>query len=48
MNKMKAYTKLKKNSHKKILLSFFIGSLNLGGTEKQVVNLINSLDKKKI
>ena len=47
MNKMKAYTKLKKNSHKKILLSFFIGSLNLGGTEKQVVNLINSLDKKK-
>ena len=47
MNKKKAYTKLKKNSHKKILLTFFIGSLNLGGTEKQIVNLINSLDKEK-
>ena len=46
MNKKKAKIKFKRESQK-ILLSFFIGSLNLGGTEKQVVNLINSLDKKK-
>lgn len=47
MNKKRTKTILTKKSQKKILLSFFIGSLNLGGTEKQVVNLINSLDKEK-
>ena len=43
----KSQLKLKKKTNKKIHISFFIGSLGLGGTEKQLLNLINSLDKKK-
>ena len=39
--------KLKKKIKKKIHISFFIGSLGLGGTEKQLLNLINSLDKRE-
>ena len=39
--------KLKKFSNRKIHISFFIGSLSIGGTEKQLLNLINSLDKNK-
>ena len=30
-----------------IHISYFIGSLSLGGTEKQFLKIINSLDKKK-
>ena len=44
---LKSQVKLKKYINHKIHISFFIGSLALGGTEKQLVNLINSLDKKK-
>ncbi len=36
---------IKKN--KKIHISYFIGSLGLGGTEKQLIKLLNSLDKKQ-
>ena len=39
--------KLKKFSNQKIHVSFFIGSLSIGGTEKQLLNLVNSLDKNK-
>ena len=42
-----SHLKLKIKNNKKIRISFFIGSLGLGGTEKQLLNLINSLDKKK-
>ena len=38
---------VKKKLEQQIYICFFIGSLDLGGTEKQLVNLINSLDKKK-
>ena len=44
---LKSQLKFKKNTHRKIHISFFIGSLGLGGTEKQLLNLINSLDKKE-
>ena len=44
---LKSKLKFKKNTSQKIHISFFIGSLGLGGTEKQLLNLINSLDKKK-
>ena len=44
---LKSNLKSKKNTFKKIHISFFIGSLGIGGTEKQLLNLINSLDKKK-
>ena len=38
----------KKNTEKeKILIAFIIGSLNIGGTEKHLLNLINNFDKKK-
>ena len=40
--------KFKKKTNKKIHISFFIGSLEIGGTEKQFINIINSLDQKKI
>jgi glycosyltransferase involved in cell wall biosynthesis len=39
--------KFKKKTNKKIHISFFIGSLEIGGTEKQFINIINSLDQKK-
>ena len=38
--------KFKKKTNKKIHISFFIGSLEIGGTEKQFINIINSLDQK--
>ncbi len=45
---LKSKPKLKiKRTYRKIHISFFIGSLGIGGTEKQLLNLINSLDKKK-
>ena len=45
---LKSQPKLKiKRTYRKIHISFFIGSLGIGGTEKQLLNLINSLDKKK-
>ena len=37
----------KKKKERKIHISYFIGSLGLGGTEKQLIKLINSLDKKQ-
>ena len=44
---LKSQLKFKKYSSKNSHISFFIGSLGLGGTEKQLLNLINSLDKKE-
>ncbi len=44
---LKSEQKFKKNTSQKIHISFFIGSLGLGGTEKQLLNLINSMDKKE-
>lgn len=32
---------------KKVKISFFIGSMDIGGTEKHVLHLINNLDKKR-
>ena len=40
-------TQLNKKKIKIIHISYFIGSLSLGGTEKQFLKIINSLDKKK-
>ncbi len=39
--------KLNKQTVEKIHISFFVGSLDIGGTEKQLLKLLNSLDKKK-
>ena len=36
-----------KKRNKKIHISYFIGSLGLGGTEKQLIKLLNSLDKNQ-
>ena len=36
----------KKQENKKIRIVFIIGSLNIGGTEKHLLNLINILIKK--
>ena len=44
---LKSKLKFKKSNYRKIHISFFIGSLGLGGTEKQLLNIINSLNKKK-
>ena len=37
----------RENKLKRIHISYFIGSLGLGGTEKQLLELVNSLDKEK-
>ena len=37
----------RKKKLERIHISYFIGSLGLGGTEKQILALLNSLDKKK-
>ena len=38
---------LRKKKIDRIHIAYFIGSLDLGGTEKQLLTLLNSLDKKK-
>ena len=48
--KKKYISKLKneiqyQNKNKKIRISFIIGSLNLGGTERHLISLINNLDR---
>ena len=39
--------KIHNKQPKKIRIAFLIGTLNIGGTERHLVNLINSLDRKK-
>ena len=39
--------KIHNKQPKKSRIAFLIGTLNIGGTEKHLVNLINSLDRKK-
>ena len=38
--------KLNKQKVERVHISFFVGSLDIGGTEKQLLKLLNSLDKK--
>ena len=43
---LRIINKKKKENHK-IKIAFIIGSLNIGGTEKHLLNLINNFDKNK-
>ena len=43
----KIRNKINNKESKKIRIAFIIGTLNIGGTERHLLNLINNLDRRK-